>query len=229
MNSPYAQPPVAVEPPAPVPQSGLIASMPDFGSGQPGQQNAAPMPSADDPAGDHDGATVFQTGLARALKSAPAEGRDESFVLASVCVQQHPNPPGSTQCRLCSSHVPPQNPRLVARPVLAILRPPSGSVVEVDRNVLIGRAPSANRVGRDQLPKLMTVPSPSHDISRTHVQVHPDEWDIIVTDLHSTNGTTLIHPGGDDRERLVPGEPVSVQIGSVLDLGDGVTVLVDAP
>lgn len=199
--------------------------MPNFAGGN----QPSPASAAGDEA-DHDGATIFQTGLARALKSAPAgAGRDESFVLAAVCVQQHPNPPGATQCRLCSSPVPQQNPRLVARPVLATLRPSSGSAIEVDRNVLIGRAPSASRVARDQLPHLLTVPSPSHDISRTHVQVHPDEWNIVVTDLHSTNGTTLVHPGGDERERLTPGEPVIVQIGSVLDLGDGITVLVDAP
>lgn len=93
--------------------------------------------------------------------------------------------------------------------------------------MLIGRSPQANRVARERLPRLLTVPSPSHDISRTHVQISPEGWDLLATDLHSTNGTALIRPGHPEPERLAPGEPVPVYPGCVLDLGDGVTILVD--
>lgn len=126
--------------------------------------------------------------------------------------------------------MPPQNPRLVTRPVLATLRSSSGDQVDVDRAVRIGRSPSANRVSRDKMPRLMTVPSPSHDISRTHVEVEPDGWNLRVTDQHSTNGTTLVITGPEpERRRLVPGEPAELRVGWILDLGDGVTVSVENP
>ncbi|WOP19948.1 FHA domain-containing protein [Raineyella sp. LH-20] len=119
-------------------------------------------------------------------------------------------------------------------PVMALLRPITGAPVAVDRMVLIGRAPSPDRAGAGVVPKLMTVPSPSHDISRTHVKVEPVGRTVQVTDLHSTNGTVLITGpiGGDpslagQRHQLVPGEPVAVQPGWILDLGDGVTILID--
>jgi hypothetical protein len=32
-----------------------------------------------------------------------------------------------------------------------------------------------------------------------------------------------------DRRQLAPGEPVTVQLGSVMELGDGVSVLIDFP
>jgi len=51
----------------------------------------------------------------------------------------------------------------------------------------------------------------------------------LVTDLNSTNGTILVRPGGVDRQQLAPGEPVPVQVGSVIELGDGVSVLIDFP
>jgi pSer/pThr/pTyr-binding forkhead associated (FHA) protein len=75
----------------------------------------------------------------------------------------------------------------------------------------------------------MTVPSPGHDISRTHLEVLPDGWQVVVTDLHSTNGTTLIGPGGVGREQLMPGTPQPVELGSVIELGDGISVLIDFP
>lgn len=119
-------------------------------------------------------------------------------------------------------------------PVTALLRPITGAPVSVDRPVLIGRAPNAAKAGGNVTPRLMTVPSPSHDISRTHVKVEPVGRTVQATDLHSTNGTVLITGpiGGDpslagQRHQLVPGEPVAVQPGWILDLGDGVTILID--
>jgi pSer/pThr/pTyr-binding forkhead associated (FHA) protein len=75
----------------------------------------------------------------------------------------------------------------------------------------------------------MTVPSPNHDVSRTHVEVVAEDWQIVVTDLNSTNGTVLVRPGALGRQQLAPGEPVTVQLGSVIELGDGVSVLIDFP
>ena len=89
--------------------------------------------------------------------------------------------------------------RSMSRPVLAVLRASDGSTAEVDRAVLIGRAPSAQRSSA-RAPRLMTVPSPGHDISRTHLEVAPEGWSVAVTDLHSTNGTILVRPGEADRQ-----------------------------
>jgi hypothetical protein len=112
----------------------------------------------------------------------------------------------------------------VAQPVLALLRGSDGAEAPLDRTVLVGRAP-AQSGGTGA--RLLTVPSPEQDISRTHVEVAPDGWRILVTDLHSTNGTLLIPPGGQEPRLLTPGEPVTVELGSVLELADGVSVLVD--
>lgn len=112
------------------------------------------------------------------------------------------------------------------RPVLGVLHPSSGGRIEVDRPVVIGRSPAANRVSGDQLPRLLTVPSPSHDISRTHVQVAPENGRMVVTDLNSTNGTVLVAPDGR-RTDLRPGIGVPIDVGSLIDLGDGITIAVD--
>lgn len=114
-------------------------------------------------------------------------------------------------------------------PVLAVLRAAGQDPIPVEGAVVIGRAPQAAAdAGED--PLLMTVLSPSQDISRSHVQVSIRDGELTVTDLHSTNGTTLIHRDPAlGSERLPAGEAVFVELGDVLDLGDGVTVAVDAP
>ncbi len=151
------------------------------------------------------------------------------LVQAAICLSGHPNPPYAQRCGLCSAPVPPQTTQLVPRPVLGVLRSPDGSSVRIDRPILVGRAP----VLRDDLaevPELMRVPSPGQDISRTHLLVSPDDWEIRLTDLHSTNGTLIVRPGpGVERLQLQPGEPYAVVVGTVVELGDGVNVLVDGP
>jgi hypothetical protein len=158
----------------------------------------------------------------------PVEATQDSAILAVMCGDGHANPPSSTSCRVCGSPLASQARQFVPGPVLAVLRASDGSSAEVDRPVLIGRAPSRSRQG-SRAPRLMTVPSPNHDISRTHLEVAPEDWQIVVTDLNSTNGTILVRPGAVDRQQLAPGEPVHVQLGSVMELGDGVSVLIDFP
>ncbi|TDT34553.1 FHA domain-containing protein [Naumannella halotolerans] len=159
----------------------------------------------------------------------PAEESDGDVVLAVFCPQRHPNPPDQSACRWCGQPIERQQPQLIPAPVLATLVPSSGDPIQLTHPVVIGRAPSAAKVA-DGSAQLLTVPSPSQDISRSHVQVTPEGWDVSVTDLQSTNGTILIAPGnGSDRRRLLPGQPVTVEVGSVLDLGDGVTVEIAAP
>ena len=86
----------------------------------------------------------------------------------------------------------------VTRPV-AKLMVSNGETVDVDRVVLIGRAPEARRFTSTEQPRLVTVPSPMHEISSTHVEVRPgsgaDHGSAVVTDMGSTNGTVLVQPG----------------------------------
>ncbi|MGO1316750.1 MAG: FHA domain-containing protein [Cellulomonadaceae bacterium] len=98
----------------------------------------------------------------------------------------------------------------------------SGQVVTLDRTVLIGRAPIVSRVSNRDLPRLVTVDSPNHDVSRTHARVRAEGDRVFVTDLDSTNGVTLAR-AGQEPERIRPGVETVVPVGAVVDLGDGAT------
>ena len=54
------------------------------------------------------------------------------------------------------------------------------------------------------------------------------DWNVIVTDLHSTNGTTVL-PLGESPFTLRDGASVQVELGTVLDLGDGVSLRIEPP
>ncbi|NYD56345.1 hypothetical protein BKA08_000583 [Nocardioides marinisabuli] len=125
----------------------------------------------------------------------------------------------------------PQAPSITASPV-ARLVVSHGEEVEVDRVVLVGRAPEARRFTSTEQPRLVTVPSPQQEISSTHLEVRPgsgaDHGSAVVTDLGSTNGTVLVQPGLPP-ESLQPGIAVQLIPGAIIDLGDGVSIQVVRP
>ncbi|MFB7251429.1 FHA domain-containing protein [Microbacterium sp. NPDC056234] len=103
------------------------------------------------------------------------------------------------------------------------IRVSTGQVVALDRTVVIGRRPRAPRASGASLPHLIAVESPQQDISRSHLEIRPEGDTVVVIDLHTTNGSTLLRSGADP-VRLHPGEQTLVLSGDVIDLGDGVTV-----
>ena len=115
---------------------------------------------------------------------------------------------------------------------VARLQISNGDEVDVDRAVVIGRAPEARRFNDTEQPLLVTVPSPHLEISSTHIEVRPgagaDHGTAVVTDLGSTNGTVLVQPGLGP-EDLAPGVAVQLIPGAIIDLGDGVTIKVTSP
>ncbi len=128
------------------------------------------------------------------------------------------------------SSEPPQSPSVVSS--VAKLLVSTGETVDVDRVVLFGRAPESRRFTSTEQPRLVTVASPLHEISSTHVEVRPgagaDHGAAVVTDMGSTNGTVLVQPGSGPEE-LKPGIAVRLVPGTVINLGDGVTIEVAQP
>ncbi|MFB4351355.1 FHA domain-containing protein [Microbacterium sp. CR_7] len=168
---------------------------------RPAADDAAPLdpaPVADgpvDPAitGDHDGATI-SAAEARAMRQDAAPVSPEAPTVALPVV-------GST----------------------GRIRVSTGQIVTLDRTVIIGRRPRSTRASGASLPHLVAVESPQQDISRSHLEVRPEGDTVVVIDLHTTNGSTLLRSGSDP-VRLHPGEQTIVLSGDVIDLGDGVTV-----
>ena len=147
--------------------------------------------------GDHDGATISAADL-RALRQQPPVSSDAPTEVLDVT----PAPAAASVGRIRLS---------------------TGQETALDRTVIIGRRPRSTRASGANLPHLIAVESPQQDISRSHLEVRPEGDTVVVIDLHTTNGSTLLRPGADP-VRLHPGEQTLVLSGDVVDLGDGVTV-----
>ena len=90
----------------------------------------------------------------------------------------------------------------------------------LDRPARVGREPAAPRVFSGVSPRLVRVPSPSHEVSGTHLELRQVGSSVIVTDLRSTNGSVVRQPGSVPR-KLRQGESVVVSPGTLVDIGDG--------
>lgn len=137
-------------------------------------------------------------------------------VLAVNCPLGHLTPPTSPSCRVCHQRVAPQEPRRVQRPALGGLRLPTGEVVPLDRGVVLGRKP-APAEGSTDWPHLVHLPSSHSFVSRRHLQIELDGWDVVARDLDSRGGTTVAPPGRDP-QRMSPGEAYVLEPGTVLDM-----------
>ncbi|MDR7251761.1 hypothetical protein J2X46_000733 [Nocardioides sp. BE266] len=157
---------------------------------------------------DHDGSTSHR----------PAHLTQSSVptVLAVSCPLGHLTPPVAPQCRVCHQRIAPQEPRRVERPSLGGLRLPTGEVVPLDRGVILGRKP-APAEGSTDWPHLVHLPSDHSFVSRRHLQIELDGWDVIARDLDSRGGTTIAPPGREP-QRMRPGDAYVLEPGTVLDM-----------
>lgn len=175
----------------------------------------APAATSADPEGsahvevlDHDGSTT--------LRPAHLDHPTAPTVLAVSCPLGHLTPPAAPQCRVCHQRVAPQEPHTVDRPSLGGLRLPTGEVVPLDRGVILGRKP-APAAGSTDWPHLVHLPSDHSFVSRRHLTIELDGWDVVARDLDSRGGTTIAYPGRE-AQRMRPGDAYVLESGTVLDM-----------
>jgi hypothetical protein len=166
--------------------------------------HTVPDPDVD----DHDGST--------SMRPSHLSHSTTPTVLAVSCPLGHLTPPISPQCRVCHQRVAPQEPRRVDRPSLGGLRLPTGEVVPLDRGVIIGRKPAPAPDSTDW-PHLVHLPSDHSFVSRRHLQIELDGWDVVARDLDSRGGTTIAPPGREPQP-MRPGDAHVLEPGTVLDL-----------
>ena len=169
----------------------------------------APLPH-DDETDDQDGATVHRPAHLTQVSA--------TTVLAVSCPLGHLTAPADPACRTCHQRVAPQEPRQVHRPTLGGLRLPTGEVVPLDRGVVLGRKPAPVE-GSTDWPHLVHLPPAHSFVSRMHLHIELDGWDVLARDLDSRGGTTLAQPGQEPL-RMSPGEAYVLEPGAVLDLAE---------
>ena len=167
---------------------------------------------------DHDGATTH--------RPSHLTQSENEMVLAVCCPLGHLTPTTSATCRLCRQTIAPQEPMMAPRPTLGGLRLPDGEVVPLDRGVVLGRKPAPDS-GSTDWPHLVHLPASHSFVSRRHLQIELDGWEVLARDLNSRGGTTITPPGGTS-ESMRPGEAYVLVPGTVLELAEIYAVRLEA-
>ncbi len=136
---------------------------------------------------------------------------DPNEVLGAYCVAGHFTDSRKITCLFCSGEVDLGKFGPGVRPAMGRLEFDDGQVVELDRGVLIGRRPT----GDDH--HLISYPGDML-LSRIHTEVKFVDWDVVVIDRQSANGTSLKYPDG----RVVSARPnleTVIENGTTVRLG----------
>ena len=242
--------PAQPEPPIDVPPGGFfIDSVPGVSSEAHSTPTATPsatyrrfMEATAD--GDHDGMTMLPQrarelrDYARSVTSDPDESSQAASaqaspaahsspaavgpqVLAVLCEKGHPNATHASSCRICSSPLG-STAVTVPRPSLGRIVLSTGEEVALDQDIIIGRRPRSSAGAGRQPARLVIVPSPRKQISRSHCELRIDDWDVRLHDLGSNNGTYLTRPG-QAPVRLDENVPTVLKPGDVVELGEEIS------
>lgn len=242
--------PAQPEPPLDVPPGGFfIDSVPGVSSDAHSTPTATPsatyrrfMEATAD--GDHDGMTTLPQrarelrDYARSVTSDPDESPQAASaqaspaahsspaavgpqVLAVLCEKGHPNATHASSCRICSSPLG-STAVTVPRPSLGRIVLSTGEEVALDQDIIIGRRPRSSAGAGRQPARLVIVPSPRKQISRSHCELRIDDWDVRLHDLGSNNGTYLTRPG-QAPVRLDENVPTVLKPGDVVELGEEIS------
>ena len=242
--------PAQPEPPIDVPPGGFfIDSVPGLSSDAHSTPTATPsatyrrfMEATAD--GDHDGMTMLPQrarelrDYARHVNSEPDESSQSASaqaspaahsspaavgpqVLAVLCEKGHPNATHASSCRICSSPLG-STAVTVPRPSLGRIVLSTGEEVALDQDIIIGRRPRSSAGAGRQPARLVIVPSPRKQISRSHCELRIDDWDVRLHDLGSNNGTYLTRPG-QAPVRLDENVPTVLKPGDVVELGEEIS------
>jgi FHA domain len=117
----------------------------------------------------------------------PTEG-----VVGTFCANNHFTDSRRLRCLFCDAETQFDRVDVGPRPKLGRLRFDDGRIIELQNNVLIGRKPTA--------PDGVVVDVVAFDddrlLSRLHCEVRITDWDVVVVDRQSANGTSIVYPDG---------------------------------
>ena len=154
-----------------------------------------------------------QPGPVRAEEAPKAEGYR--------CVRGHLNDPRVDVCGLCGIAMSESTGALVVdeRPPLGVLVFDDGATHSVDAGYLLGREPEGDARVRSGVLRPIALDDVSGAMSRVHAEIRLENWDVLLTDSGSSNGTYVAQPGATAWSGLAPNQPMRLVPGMRVRLG----------
>ncbi|MFI7453254.1 FHA domain-containing protein [Nonomuraea sp. NPDC049714] len=190
----------------------------------PPTQDPGPPPLMGPPPQEH-----FEQGPPPASQEQQDHG-DRPLVYGVDCKNDHFNDPRAPYCAVCGialvqrTLVPYKGPR----PPLGVLVLDDGTALPLDSDYLLGRDPERAPEVAGGTARPAKVTSPDGSVSRRHLRVALDGWDVNLVDLGSVNGTQIQPPGDPNFYDIPPNEPVTIAPGTTVRVGVSRTLRFEA-
>ncbi|WP_214324028.1 FHA domain-containing protein [Nonomuraea sediminis] len=146
---------------------------------------------------------------------------DRPLVYGVDCKNDHFNDPRAPYCAVCGialvqrTLVPYRGPR----PSLGVLILDDGMALPLEADYLLGRDPERAPEVADGSARPAKVTSPDGSVSRRHLRVRLNGWDVNLVDLGSVNGTQIQPPGDPNFYDIPPNEDVTIAPGTTVRVG----------
>ncbi|MEO1056419.1 MAG: FHA domain-containing protein [Actinomycetota bacterium] len=143
-------------------------------------------------------------------------------VLGIRCPVGHHNHPDAQYCSSCGRRMGVNATAVLVigpRPPVGLFLTDDGTAIPIAGDLLLGREPETHADVADGRRQGVLLPDDSSVISRHHLAVTLDGWDVAVSDLGSANGTSVKSASTGLDYRLQPGDAVTLESGDLLDLG----------
>jgi pSer/pThr/pTyr-binding forkhead associated (FHA) protein len=105
------------------------------------------------------------------------------------------------------------------RPPLGVLILDDGSTIPVRVDLIVGRDPSGDELVQEGQAMAVQVADDSQSVSRSHLHLQLEEWDVLVADRGSSNGTFVWDEAANDWRRLREAERLRISGGTRLLMG----------
>jgi hypothetical protein len=138
-----------------------------------------------------------------------------------LCARGHLNDPRVHVCVQCGIPMSESAGGLVVdeRPPLGVLVFDDGTTHTVDAGYLLGREPEGDARVRSGVLRPIVLDDRSGAMSRVHAEIRLENWDVVLTDSGSSNGTFVAGPGARAWTTLTTGMSFRLVPGTRVQLG----------
>ncbi len=152
----------------------------------------------------------------------PERSKSDGPVVRGVyCKNNHFNDARMLFCAVCGINMVQQTPVLTEgpRPPLGVLLLDDGSAFQLDSDYVLGREPGHDEDVRAGRLRGILLSDADKTVSRAHARIELRQWDVVLIDNGSANGTYVASEGENEWTPLPPGTPHILSSGSRIQLG----------
>jgi hypothetical protein len=158
--------------------------------------------------------------LATQVSREPQESTGPS-VRGVICKNGHFNDPRGLFCAVCGINMVQQTPILTEgpRPPLGVLLLDDGMAFQLDADYVLGREPGHDDEVKAGRLRGIVLADEAKTVSRAHARIELREWDVVLIDNSSANGTYVAAEGENTWVPVTPGAPYVLSSGNRIRLG----------